>query len=373
VLVAAAEVSALPIPPDALEQVPADARPLLKARRLTLAVDLCAAARFDVRAGYADEAAAQDAEKAIKALAELGRKELAKVKKDLEDKLYDPKVKGPRPGQDLPEALATVFGLGAINRLDDILTDPKLIARDKTELALAVPLPKEVLVVGSGVVALGAAALMPAVAKVREAASRTHSANNLKQIGLACHNYHDANGVWPHDIVDKNGKPLLSWRVAILPYIEQENVYKLFKLDEPWDSENNKRAAQVMIKTYVSPNAALPDKNEYGLTSYRGISGKGAMFETGRKLRIADITDGTSNTILAIETNDLVPWAKPDDYPFDEKKPLPKIVPPGDQKVFQTLFADGSVRAISTSVAEKTLKALMTRAGGEVIDDKDLK
>ncbi len=373
VMVASADISALPIPPDALKDIPPESLPILKAKQLTVAVDLGADARFDVRATYADATAAQDAEKAIKAIAELGRKELAKMKKEIEDKLYDPKIKTPRPAADLPEALASVFALGAIARLDETLTDPKLITRTGAELALAVPLPKELLVVVGGTAAIGVGLMLPAIQKVREAAARMQSSNNLKQIALAIHGYHDANGVMPHDIVDKNGKPILSWRVAILPYIEQDNVYKLFKLDEPWDSANNKAASQLMIKTYISPNTVLPAKPEWGLTSYRGVSGPGAAFEAGKKLRFADFTDGLSNTIMVIETDELVPWAKPDDYPFDEKKPLPKIVPVGGKNVFQAAFGDGSVRAISTSVAEKTLKALFTRAGGEIINDKDIK
>ena len=370
-VVASADISALPIPPDALKDVPPEGRAILQAKQLTIAIDLGADARFDVRATYADVAAAQDAEKAVKALADLGRKELAKSKKELEDKLYDPKIKAPRPPGDLPEALATVFGLGAINRLDEILTDPKFITRDKAELALAVPLPKELLVVGSGFVALGAALVVPAVQKVREAAARMKSSNNLKQIGLAIHAYHDALGHMPQDIVDKNGKPILSWRVAILPYLEQNALYNQFKLDEPWDSANNKPLSQAMIKTFVSPNGAFPDKPEFGLTHYLAVSGPGAAFEAGKKLKLTDFTDGTSNTIMVIETADAVPWAKPGDYPFDPKKALPKINPVGGQKVFQALFGDGSVRAISTSVAEKTLKAFFTRDGGEVINEKD--
>ena len=138
------------------------------AKQLTIAVDLGADARFDVRATYADAAAAKEAEKAVKVLAELGRKELAKMKKEIEDKLYDPNIKTPRPPADLPEALSAVFALGALTRLDETLTDPKFITRDKAELALAVPMPKEILALVGGTAALGAAALVPAVQKVRE-------------------------------------------------------------------------------------------------------------------------------------------------------------------------------------------------------------
>ena len=368
VMVASADISGLPIPPEAFKDVPPEALPILKAKQLTIAVDLGADARLDVRATYADVAAAQDAEKAVKALAELGRKELAKAKKELEDKLYDPKIKTPRPVGDLPEAIGLVFALGAVNRFDETLADPKFITRDKAELALAVPMPKEVLTIVGGVAAVAAAALVPAVQKVRESAARMSSANNLKQIGLAIHNYHDTFGHMPQDIVDKDGKPLLSWRVAILPFIEQDALYKRFKLDEPWDSENNKPLSQSMIKVFLAPETPLPAKPEFGLTSYRGISGPDAAFESGKKLKLTDFTDGLSNTVMVIETDELVPWAKPGDFPFDPKKDLPKITAPGGRNVFQVLMGDGSVRAISTSIAEKTLKAAFTRNGGEVVD-----
>ncbi len=204
--------------------MPADVLPVMKAKQLTLAVDLGADARFDIHAAYVDAGTAQDAEKAIKSLADLGRKELAKKKKELEDKLHDPDNKRPRPADELPEAAAQVFAIGAVTRLDETLADPKLITRDKAELAVAVPLPKEVLVVAGGLVAVGVGALIPTggLDKFTEGFGRTASNNNLKQIMLAIHNYHDAVGQLPADIVDKNGKPLLSWRVAILPYIEQD-------------------------------------------------------------------------------------------------------------------------------------------------------
>ena len=101
-----------------------------------------------------------------------------------------------------------------------------------------------------------------------------------------------------------------------------------------------------------------------------GVAG-GAAIEPGQQLKVQDFTDGTSNTIMVIETDELVPWAKPGDFPFDPKKPLPKIVAPGNRAVFLALFADGSVRAIMTTISEKTLKAAFTRNGGEIIDDKD--
>src|SRR5207302_1956982 len=104
-----------------------------------------------------------------------------------------------------------------------------------------------------------AALLLPAVQKVRMAAGRTRSANNLKQMALATINYADAFGRAPAAaICDKNGKPLLSWRVAILPFIEQDNLYKQFHLDEPWDSDHNKKLLARMPNVYALPGVQQP-------------------------------------------------------------------------------------------------------------------
>jgi hypothetical protein len=191
---------------------------------------------------------------------------------------------------------------------------------------------------------------------------RRSSANNLKQIGLALHNYHDVNlRLPPAAICDKDGKPLLSWRVAILPYIEQEALYKRFKLDEPWDSEHNKKLAEVRIKAYEVPGLqGLPP----GMTHYRALVGGGATFELTEGVKFAQVKDGLSNTIMVVEAKDGVPWTKPDDLTYSPEK-LPEIGYFKDG--FNALFGDGSVRWIKRGIDPKTLHALITRAGGEPI------
>ena len=101
---------------------------------------------------------------------------------------------------------------------------------------------------------IGIGLLIPAVQKVREAAARMQNANNLKQISIAMLTYQDAyNTLPPAALCQKNGKKLLSWRVAILPYIEQESLYRQFNLDEPWDGPNNSKLIALMPKTYAYP------------------------------------------------------------------------------------------------------------------------
>ncbi len=216
--------------------------------------------------------------------------------------------------------------------------------------------------------AVAVALLLPAVQAAREAAQRAQCTNNLKQIGLAMHNYHDANGGFPRPaITDKDGKPLLSWRVAILPYIEEAGLYNKFKLDEPWDSPHNKALIKEMPRTYVCPSrpAAAP-----GLTTYQVFAGPGALFEPGKSIGIADITDGTSFTIMLVEAAKPVPWTKPDDLEFDPAAAADASLfgafsnHPGG---FNALFADGSVRFIKRTINPAVFKAMITRASGEVI------
>lgn len=369
-MIAAANIAALPIPPDALDQVPAEIRPILKAKLVVLSLDLGRGANIELRATYADEAAAKDAEAATRALIALGRKELAKLKTDIENDLHNPKRKGPKSFEDLPEAIGMVFAIGALNRLDGYLADPQLITRQGADLSASLPVPKEIITAAGTYVAALAAVLLPAVAKVRDAAARAKSTNNLKQIGLAIHNYHDATNQFPRDITDKAGKPLLSWRVAILPYIEQNALFRSFKMDEPWDGPNNARLSKTLVATYLSPNTDKQfNADGYALTSYKGVSGPDAMFQPGAAINFARVPDGLSNTAMVLEAGDPIPWAKPGDYEFDPKKPLPPLAAPGMGDLTTVLMGDGSVRVMNTkTVSEKTFKALFTRSGGEVID-----
>ena len=197
------------------------------------------------------------------------------------------------------------------------------------------------------------------------AADVQRSQNNLKQIGLAFYNFHDANGHFPTAaIYDKNGKALLSWRVALLPYLDGAALYQEFKLDEPWDSEHNKKLIAQMPSVFKAPGIKTKKPNT---TYYQVIVGKGAMFEDMIQMKIANITDGTSNTILAIEGEKAVPWTKPEDLNYDPEKPLPKfggVFAHG----FAFLVADGSAQFCLKGFDEKKMRAAITRAGGEKVD-----
>ncbi len=215
------------------------------------------------------------------------------------------------------------------------------------------------------------AALSEATASARASARAMMSENNLKQIALAMYNYYSANGHFPLPAsTNSKGKPLLSWRVHILPFLDQDALYRQFHLDEPWDSPHNRTLIDKMPAVYRLPisNRAQKDRTHYLLPV-----GNGAAFSADRPTKMADITDGTSYTIMVVEVDDqhAAIWTKPEDWPFDPEAPangLSRFFQGG----FHAAFCDGSVHFLPKTIDRKTLKALFTRAGGEYIDPKTL-
>lgn len=210
--------------------------------------------------------------------------------------------------------------------------------------------------------------------------NRRISYNNLRQIGLAMHNHHDEINYLPSAISDPTGKPLLSWRVAILPYIEQGNLHKEFHLNEPWDSEHNKRLISKMPKIYLLPGAGSP---EDGKTYYRelvsfanGPPTHSAAFQlpvpgkAGFPLRasVASISDGMSNTILVVEAAEPVTWTKPDELVYDNDKPVPAMLRDSFGQC-HVLMGDGAVRTLRKSTKEATVRALITARANDIPGD----
>lgn len=212
--------------------------------------------------------------------------------------------------------------------------------------------------------------LLPAVQSACEAARCAQSTNNLKQIGLAMLHDTSVHGAYPARAnFDKQGKPLLSWRVHMLPYIEEGELYKQFHLDEPWDSDHNKKLIPLMPKLYANPSG----RTRPGMASYLAVCGKGMMFDGEKGREAEEITDGRSNTIMVVEVDDdhAVTWTKPDDWQFDPEHPMAGLGhahPTG----FNAVFADNSVRHLSQSIDPKVFQSLLTIAGGESIHSERL-
>jgi hypothetical protein len=203
------------------------------------------------------------------------------------------------------------------------------------------------------------------------AAQRAQSANNIKQIGLALLICESANKKLPaHAICDKDGKALLSWRVLLLPYLENATLYQEFHLDEPWDSEHNKKLLEKMPDVYRDPRVRCePDK-----TAYLAVVGTGLAFEGNEGIRLRDIRDGTSKTLWLVEVaaDASVPWTKPDDWQPDDKDSLKGLADVQPEATFQAQYLDGRVETIKRSIDPKLFKAMLTRNGGEPYKSDDI-
>ena len=197
----------------------------------------------------------------------------------------------------------------------------------------------------------------------------------LKDIVLAFHEYHDANDrhLPPAVVTDKTGRPLYSWRVAILPYLpDEKELAARFRFDEPWDSVHNKPLVARTPRTYRSPLLSRND-DDGGLTFYQAIVGPGTAFEPpGLTLR-NDFPNGLGNIFLVVEAEEQVPWAKPGDLVYEPQGPLPKFghwftlpifrwkVVIGERPRFQAAMADGSVRGFAVPYDEAEVRAFMLR------------
>ena len=317
-------------------------QPLLAARGATLTADAGDELQLALRFEFADADAAKRADQTAQALLTLARQMLPALRKELKkDKEAAPL-------------------LALLDQAEAALKDAK-VEQAESQVRVAVKMKSDL---------AWSAALAAAVAQVQLSSARARSQNNLKQIGLALHAYNDAYNRLPFVGVGVKGMPgqlfpqanmhpNLSWRVAILPFIEQNALYQQFKLDEPWDSPHNKKLIPLMPQVYAPLGGA---KAEKGMTFYQIFTGPAAM-QNGMRIP-ASFPDGTSNTIFVVEAAEPVIWTKPQDIPFDPKKPVPKLgaLFGGD---FNVVLADGSVRFIRRAkISDETLRYAIMPADG---------
>jgi Protein of unknown function (DUF1559) len=222
------------------------------------------------------------------------------------------------------------------------------------------------------------------------------AAYSLQQVAQALLNFHEIYGkLPPATITDKDGRPLYSWRVLLAPFLSsREDLYKRFDKDEPWDSPNNRKLLASIPRDYVTSGSDPP-----GTTRCKLFVGPGTPFDgpgmtlndflekSGITLR--DFPDGPGSTLLVVEGGDPVPWTKPEDLTYDPAGPLPKLDPSrgkpvyfgeslrqgleiGRRRGYNACFADGSYRFLRARINESTLRALITRNGGERVDWSEL-
>ncbi len=197
----------------------------------------------------------------------------------------------------------------------------------------------------------------------------------MTALGTDLRNYEQAHGhLPPAAILSPEGKKLLSWRVALLPYIGEKKLYDQFRLDEPWNSPHNRELLDKIPAMYQPPSfpgvgVAAPPKDH---TYFQVLVGPGTAFEGKEGLRLAqDFPDGVSNTLLVVEAAKPVPWTSPEDVTYDPKGPPPTLGA-DPQRGFGVSFADGMGATIERTITPRDLHALSTRNGAETIDWKNI-
>lgn len=213
----------------------------------------------------------------------------------------------------LPGLVCGIMGLNRISRSERAATSPRLTGQGMAIAGVILSgLSMLVLPVMIGL-------MLPAVQAAREAVRRAECGNNMRQMAMGMLLHETANQILPAAITDADGRPLLSWRVAILPYLEEQALYAEFHLDEPWDSEHNKALIPRMPQVYACPSAPLDD----GKTRYLLLDGPGAAFEKAKQqnrdritgVELGALRPSTANTILVVEApaDRAVEWTKPEE------------------------------------------------------------
>lgn len=201
-------------------------------------------------------------------------------------------------------------------------------------------------------------------APARASADRMVVINNLKQLGLAMHNYYATNDhLPPRCLTDREGRALHSWRVTVLPYMEQAALHKSIQLDKPWNDAANKTPVETVIPQLDAGNGTV-------MTRFRAPVFPGSLWHgDGPPRKFRDVIDGTSNTIAAIyaPADAAVEWANPEPWVLDEDDPISSVF--GDRDIVMALMLDGSVLTFSRKDLDNAkLKAYLTFAGKELIE-----
>jgi DNA-directed RNA polymerase subunit RPC12/RpoP len=303
-----------------------DFAPLFEAQSVTARGDLNTALELELTFTYADASKAVEAAAAADGLRKLALDKLPKLKEVAKDKEF-------------------------LDSLDSTLTG--LTVEQKKELVHVR------LKTGASVGKLAAA-----LARLRDTAGVSDVGESLRRIAAALKAYHDdpKNKRYPPGAGTRaDNKPLLSWRVHLLPYLGEEELYRKFHLNEDYNSPHNRALKDQMPSVYRSPNLLAP------MTYYQVCFGPDAPFDGDRQLRKEDIRDGLSNTIAVVEAAIPVEWTSPNDFYFDPTGFQQSMLGRPSADRFSVVMFDGTVHSYQRTIELNKLKALITPSGREPV------
>ncbi len=393
------------VKPEMLKMVPEELHGLAKAKTWSAALDVAGGTKATLTMDFATEAEAAAGEKAAQATIAFARKFIAQGLAYVEKQ-----AKGDgQPGSiaNFPETSAFILAAAGLRQVDGILKDLPITVKGtsvQTSLNLDNILPGGSTAVGAGIMLMAAryAAVIESERMVvfgQDSYEFTERENRLAKVARAIEKYRLDKGHYPPPYtVNKNGEPLLSWRVEILPYMENVfvprpyesgeyvkptkedrpfttvDLYKLFKQDEPWDGPNNKKLIERMPDVYRAPYSVLRYPDSSYKTVTLAVVGKGGIFESDRKVKQSEVVDGTTQTLLLVsveEAGQCVFWTKPADIKLTAEGKLPANTLKLDKR-FTVAYADGGTRTFEKGLSEKLFHAIFSRAGGEILDPKDI-
>ncbi len=202
-------------------------------------------------------------------------------------------------------------------------------------------------------------AIKSVAGEIRKAAAKTQGMNNQRQLGLALLNYESAYGHFPEAVIRHESGQVHSWRVAILPFLEQGELYKKYRFSEPWNSEHNLAVTKIMPETYKHPLSESETN-----TNYFAVVGPETLFAEGKKMKFDDVTDASHNTVLVVEALRDCHWAKPEDISFDEAARV-ETLGGLNENTFTVTRVDSSTHQLPNEIPPLIFRSFLTIAGDE--------
>ena len=390
--------------PALLKELPVELAPFGKAKSLVATLDLKPKTTVAVELQFGTEAEAKEGLKAAQEAVQFGRGQIGNALTFVELKAKGEPGKPPAGLHEFPETVGLILAAAGLKQVDALLGAMPVTVKG-TSVHAALELDS---VLPGGSTAVSIAVVTAAVGFAMNAGGAgdrafqpgdynwTGRERNLANIAKAVEKYHKDKGHYPPAaILDKDGKPLLSWRVAILPYMEgtyinssepfdggkrinnPKELYDLFKLDEPWDGPNNKKLIGKFPDLYRAPyNVMSYSQSSVGKTVTLAVVGKGGIFDPSKKtVSDGDVRDGVKQTLLLLqveEAGQAVYWSKPADVALTADGKLPADGPNFARR-FAVVYGDASAHTLVNGLDAKTLLGIISRDGGEKFEEKDIR